>query len=76
VKYFTVFLTVLFICTGCSWSHPAGSTTANRRCNNFTQWDDCAKSSNCIHARAWYNDDGGFRETWICIEKHKRGLSE
>jgi hypothetical protein len=72
-----IFLCVsIILCVGCSWSHPTGLTTANRRCNNFTQWDDCAQSPNCMQARAWINDDGEFRESWICIEKNKRSPVE
>ena len=67
-----VFIYISIVCMGCSWSHPTGSTTANRRCNNFAQWDDCAEASNCMHARAWYTAGGEFRESWICVEKQTR----
>lgn len=71
MKKYVLFLTMLML-AACSWSHPTGSTTANRRCNTFTQWDDCAKAVNCIHARAWYTSDGEYRETFVCIEKWKK----
>jgi|LWDU01.1.fsa_nt_gi hypothetical protein len=58
---------------GCSWNHPSGSTTANRRCNTYTEWDDCAIAPNCMQARAWYTENGEFKETFVCVYKHARG---
>ena len=62
--------TVLII--GCAYNHPTNVTTANRRCNLLQSWDDCARSPNCIQARAWYTDDGGYKETFICVHKYTR----
>lgn len=61
---------VLLGSVGCVYKHPTGTTTAERRCNSLVRWDDCALAPNCIQARAWHTQDGGFKETFICIHKH------
>jgi hypothetical protein len=66
-----LFLSLLNI-AGCVYKHPTGLSTASRRCNLLTRWDDCAAASNCTQARAWYTNDGGYKETFICVYKHKR----
>ena len=67
-------LVFLFIITfaGCSWIGSANVRAPNKNCSAITKWDDCARATNCIHARAWHTDGGEFSETWVCIEKNKR----